>query len=148
MSSSRTITPGYLTALRVVVTLLAAATLAAAVAAGLLISGAAGMAVHSATAYTTWSLAVLYVIVALLAWWRGGGLRRPAALALGYLVGVSLQVVFGLAHLAALHVPWGVALFAAITLQLGWVWRLKAQSPAVPASEGLRTREASAAAGR
>lgn len=118
-------TKGYLIALRTVISVQTVAVFAAAVAAGLLLSIPGGKAVHSGTAYTLFVVAVLHALIAAGAWWRGGGTGRAAGWALAFLVGVSAQVVFGIAHLTALHVPFGVLLFGASTVQLIGVWMTK-----------------------
>jgi cytochrome b561 len=125
----RPIRPPYLIALRTAITVQTATTFAAAIAAGLLLSVPGGKALHSATSYTLFVVAVLHVVVAVLAWHPGGGPVRPVWSAVVFLLGVSAQVALGLAHLKALHVPLGVLLFGLTVVQLVWVWTYRA--PAV-----------------
>lgn len=112
----------WLTALRTVITAQTVVTFLAAIAAGLLLSVHGGKALHSATAYTLFVVAVIQVVVAVLAWRPGRGPAWPAIYAVALLAGVSLQVVLGIAHLKALHVPFGVLLFGASVLELAWIW--------------------------
>ncbi|MBD3943262.1 hypothetical protein IF188_16335 [Microbacterium sp. NEAU-LLC] len=104
------------------ITLQTAVTFAAAIAAGLLLSIPGGKAMHSATSYTLFVVAVVHVVIAVLAWRPGGGPGGPAVSALLFLIGVSGQVALGLAHLKAFHVPMGVLLFGFTVLQCAWVW--------------------------
>ncbi|GAA3124072.1 hypothetical protein GCM10020254_84090 [Streptomyces goshikiensis] len=64
---------------------------------------------------------MLYVLAAILAWRRGGGSPRPILYASGFLVLASVQVVLGIAHQPALHVPLGVLMFGLSVLDLGRV---------------------------
>ncbi|GAA5203460.1 hypothetical protein [Microbacterium jejuense] len=122
MSVPRALTPASLAAMRGVITLQTAVTFAAAIAAGLLLSIPGGKALHSATSYTLFVVAVVHVVIAVLAWRPGRGPGAPAVSALLFLLGVSGQVALGLAHLKAFHVPLGVLLFGFTVLQCTWVW--------------------------
>lgn len=63
--------------------------------------------------------AMLYVLAAVLAWRPGGGSQRPVLYASGFLALASVQVVLGIAHLPAAHVPLGVLMFGLSVLDLG-----------------------------
>jgi len=122
MRARPTLTPGFLIALRSAITVQTAVTFAAAIAAGLLLSVPGGKALHSATSYTLFVVAVVHVAIAVLAWRPGGGPGAPAVSAVVFLLGVSGQVALGLAHLKAFHVPLGVLLFGVTVLQCAWAW--------------------------
>ncbi|MFD4961149.1 hypothetical protein [Microbacterium sp. NPDC058389] len=122
MPAPRTLTTASVTALRSVITAQTAVTFAAAVAAGLLLSIPGGKALHSATSYTLFVVAVVHLVIAVLAWRPAGGPGGPAVSALLFLLGVSGQVALGLAHQKAFHVPLGVLLFGFTLLQCAWVW--------------------------
>ncbi len=68
---------------------------------------------------------MLYVLATILAWRPGGGSPRPVLYSTGFLLLASAQVVLGIAHVASLHVPLGVLMFALSTLAL-----VRALSPA------------------
>ncbi len=55
--------------------------------------------------------AMLYVLAAVVARRRGGGTRRHVWQASGFLVLASVQVVLGIAHVPAVHLPLGVLMF-------------------------------------
>lgn len=138
MPARRALTPAYLTTLRTVITVQTAVTFAAAIAAGLLLSIPGGKALHSATSYTLFVVAVVYVVIAVLAWRPGGGPGLPAVSALVFLLGVSGQVALGLAGLKAFHVPLGVLLFGLTVLQCAWVWTYRSPASGV-APAAVRT---------
>jgi len=122
MTARQTLTPASLTALRSVITVQTVVTFSAAIAAGLLLSIPGGKALHSATSYTLFVVAVAHLVIAVLAWRPAGGPGGPAISALVFLMAVSGQVALGLAHLKAFHVPLGVLLFGITVLQCAWVW--------------------------
>ncbi|MEV3859596.1 hypothetical protein AB0J38_35480 [Streptomyces sp. NPDC050095] len=92
-----------------------------AVSAGLLLSTSYGETLHSAGARVMYAASMLYVLAAVLAWRPGGGSPRPIAYASGFLVLASAQVVLGVTHRPALHVPLGVLMFGLSVLDLGRV---------------------------
>ncbi|MEV6212826.1 hypothetical protein [Kitasatospora sp. NPDC051914] len=89
--------------------------------AGLLLSSSYGETLHSVGARVMYGASMLYVIAAVLAWRPGGGSPRPILYSSGFLVLASVQVVLGVAHELALHVPLGVAMFGLSMLALGQV---------------------------
>ncbi|WP_290059647.1 hypothetical protein [Amycolatopsis solani] len=82
-----------------------------AVTAGLLLTTPSGHSLHSAAAYTVFVVAVVQVVAAVLAWKPGGDSPWPIGYAGVFLVLVTAQVVLGIAHVTAVHVPLGVLLF-------------------------------------
>ncbi|MEV7186323.1 hypothetical protein [Kitasatospora sp. NPDC093102] len=97
--------------LRVSVALQTATVFLQAVSAGLLLSTSYGEALHSVGARVMYGASMLYVLAAVLAWRPGGGSPRPVLYASGFLVLASAQVVLGIAHVPAVHVPLGVLVF-------------------------------------
>ncbi|MFC8271092.1 hypothetical protein ACFUJR_00815 [Streptomyces sp. NPDC057271] len=87
--------------------------------AGLLLSSAHGEVLHSVGARVMYGASMLYVLAAVLAWRPGGGSPRPILYASGFLVLASVQVVLGIAHKPALHVPLGTLMSALSVLALG-----------------------------
>ncbi|CAM5520505.1 hypothetical protein SAVIM338S_03931 [Streptomyces avidinii] len=92
-----------------------------AVSAGLLLSTSYGEALHGVGARVMYGASMLYVLAAVLAWRPGGGSPRPIAYASGFLLLASVQVILGIAHMPALHVPLGVLMFGLSVLALGQV---------------------------
>ncbi|MFE7578892.1 hypothetical protein ACFU5Z_29520 [Streptomyces sp. NPDC057521] len=90
-----------------------------AVTAGLLLSTSYGETLHGVGARVMYGASMLYVLAAVLAWRPGGGSPRPILYATGFLVLASVQVVLGIAHEAAWHVPLGVLMFGLSTVALG-----------------------------
>ncbi|MEV8098334.1 hypothetical protein [Kitasatospora sp. NPDC085879] len=90
-----------------------------AVTAGLLLSTSYGEVLHSAGARVMYGASMLYVLAAVVAWRPGGGSPRPILYSTGFLVLASVQVVLGIAHRPALHVPLGVVIFGLSVLALG-----------------------------
>ncbi|MGW2472533.1 hypothetical protein [Streptomyces sp. NPDC001665] len=90
-----------------------------AVTAGLLLSTSYGETLHGVGARVMYGATMLYVLAAILAWRPGGGSPRPVLYATGFLVLASIQVVLGIAHAAAWHVPLGVLMFGLSTVALG-----------------------------
>ncbi|MFD8783230.1 hypothetical protein [Kitasatospora sp. NPDC059599] len=97
--------------LRAAIALQTAAVLFQAVTAGLLLSTSAGEVLHGVGARVMYGASMLYVLAAVLAWRPGGGSPRPVLHAAGFLVLASAQVVLGIAHVPAVHVPLGVLIF-------------------------------------
>lgn len=131
-TTAPTLPPGPLMILRAAITLQAATAFAAAITAGLLLSVPGGKALHSATAYTLFGVTLAHVVVALLAWRPGGASLRPLGYAIAFFAATLVQVALGLAHLKALHVPFGVLVFGASLLEAVWIWRVR-RGPAVGA---------------
>ncbi|MEV6912060.1 hypothetical protein [Amycolatopsis sp. NPDC051071] len=86
--------------------------------AGLLLTIPSGQALHSATAYTLFIVAMLHVVTAILVWRPGGGSPKPILPAAVFLGLTLAQVFLGIAHVTAVHVPLGVLLFGFSLLQL------------------------------
>ncbi|MEU2236794.1 hypothetical protein [Streptomyces vietnamensis] len=89
--------------------------------AGLLLASPHTEVLHSVGARVTYGATMLYVLAAVLAWKPGGGSPRPVLYSTGFLVLSSIQVVLGIAHKPALHVPLGVMMFGLSVLALGQV---------------------------
>ncbi|MEV4428891.1 hypothetical protein ACN9M0_01325 [Streptomyces sp. R-07] len=89
--------------------------------AGLLLSSSHGELLHGIGARVMYGATMLYVLAAVLAWRPGGGSPRPILYSTGFLVLASLQVVLGVAHKPALHVPLGVLMFGLSVLALGQI---------------------------
>ncbi|WP_328954574.1 hypothetical protein [Kitasatospora purpeofusca] len=87
--------------------------------AGLLLSTSYGETLHSVGARVMYGASMLYLFAAILAWRPGGGPARPILYATGFLVLASVQVVLGVTHHPALHVPLGVLMFGLSLLDLG-----------------------------
>ncbi|MFG2819806.1 hypothetical protein ACGFX4_10305 [Kitasatospora sp. NPDC048365] len=86
--------------------------------AGLLLVSHHGEVLHSVGARVMYGASMLYVLAAVLAWRPGGGPARPIGYAFGFLALASVQVVLGIAHRPALHVPLGVLMFGLSVLDL------------------------------
>jgi heme A synthase len=104
--------------LRLTIGLQTLAAFLSAVTAGLLLTTPNGHVLHSASAYTVWVVAVVQLIAAVLVWRPGGGSPRAVLYAVVFLGLVSAQVVLGIAHVKAVHVPLGVLLFGLSLVQL------------------------------
>ncbi|WP_206789314.1 hypothetical protein [Amycolatopsis sp. MtRt-6] len=104
--------------LRLTMALQTLAVFLAPVTAGLLLTTPNGHVLHSASAYTVWIVAVVQVVAAVLAWRPGGGSPRVILYAGVFLGLVTAQVVLGIAHVTAVHVPLGVLLFGLSLVQL------------------------------
>ncbi|MFF4582118.1 hypothetical protein [Streptomyces sp. NPDC001389] len=105
--------------LRAAVALQTLAVFFQAVTAGLLLSTSYGEVLHGVGARVMYGASMLYVLAAVLAWRPGGGSPRPVLYASGFLALASVQVVLGIAHLPAAHVPLGVLMFGLSVLDLG-----------------------------
>lgn len=121
MAVQTTTAPGRFTFLHVSIALQTLALLFQAVTAGLLLSSSHGEVLHGVGARVMYGASMLYVLAAILAWRPGGGSPRPILYASGFLVLASVQVVLGIAHIPALHVPLGVVMFGLSVLALGQV---------------------------
>ncbi|MFD9126366.1 hypothetical protein [Kitasatospora sp. NPDC059571] len=104
--------------LRAAIALQTAALFFQAATAGLLLSSSHGEVLHSVGARVMYGASMLYVLAAILAWRPGGGTPRPILDASGFLALASVQVVLGIAHKPALHVPLGTLMFALSVLAL------------------------------
>ncbi|MFD7613460.1 hypothetical protein [Streptomyces sp. NPDC059828] len=109
------------TFLKVSIALQAVSLFYQAVTAGLLLSTSYGELLHGVGARVMYAATLLYLIAAILAWRPGGGSPRPVLYASGFLVLASAQVVLGIAHEPALHVPLGVLMLGLNVLALGQV---------------------------
>lgn len=89
-----------------------------AISAGLLLTSPYGETLHSAGARVMYGASMLYVLAAVLAWKPGGGSPRPVRHATGFLALASAQVVLGIAHVPAVHLPLGVLMFGLSVLAL------------------------------
>ncbi|MCX4587131.1 hypothetical protein [Streptomyces sp. NBC_01481] len=118
MAVQTTTAPGRFTFLHVAIALQTLALLLQAVTAGLLLSSSHGEVLHSVGARVMYGASMLYVLAAILAWRPGGGSPRPILYASGFLALASVQVVLGIAHKPALHVPLGVLMFGLSVLAL------------------------------
>ncbi|AKL69603.1 MULTISPECIES: hypothetical protein [Streptomyces] len=121
MATQTTAAPRTTTFTQVAIALQTLTLFAQAVSAGLLLSTSYGETVHGVGARVMYGATMLYVLAAILAWRRGGGSPRPILYASGFLVLASVQVVLGIAHQPALHVPLGVLMFGLSVLDLGRV---------------------------
>lgn len=89
-----------------------------AISAGLLLTSSYGETLHSVGARVMYGATMLYVLAAVLAWKPGGGSPRPVLHATGFLALASAQVVLGIAHVPAVHLPLGVLMFGLSVLAL------------------------------
>ncbi|PSJ30326.1 hypothetical protein B7P34_01820 [Streptosporangium nondiastaticum] len=104
--------------LKIAITLQTLTVFLQAVSAGLLLTSSYGETLHSVGARVMYGASMLYVLAAVLAWKPGGGSPRPVRHASGFLVLASVQVVLGIAHVPAVHVPLGVLIFGLSVLAL------------------------------
>ncbi|MFJ5774481.1 hypothetical protein [Streptomyces sp. NPDC093094] len=86
--------------------------------AGMLLTSSHAYMLHDYGSKVMYAAAMLYVLATVLAWHPGGGSPRPVLYSGGFLLLASAQVVLGIAHVASLHVPLGVVMFALSTLAL------------------------------
>ncbi|HET6856213.1 MAG TPA: hypothetical protein VFH94_03835 [Streptomyces sp.] len=119
--TAQTAIPGKLTFLRTAIALQTLTLFFQAVTAGLLLSSSYGEVLHSVGARVMYGASMLYLLAAILAWRPGGGSPRPILYASGFLALASVQVVLGIVHESALHVPLGVLMFGLSVLALGQV---------------------------
>lgn len=87
------------------------------ISAGLLLKLPYGHVLHSAGSYTLWSVTLAHVVIAIVAW-RRGGTAEPVWFAAGFLTLITAQVYIGVFHLTVLHIPFGTALLVASVLYL------------------------------
>ncbi|MEV7522312.1 hypothetical protein [Streptomyces sp. NPDC091371] len=118
-ATTATTSPRGTVFLNVSIALQTVALLFQAVTAGLLLSTSYGHTLHDVGSRVIYGATMLYVIAAVLAWRPGGGSPRPILYSTGFLVLASVQVVLGIAHMPALHVPLGVVMFGLSVLALG-----------------------------
>ncbi len=103
---------------RVMIALQTAVLLIAPVTAGLLLTTPSGRALHSASAYTMFTVAVVHVVVAAVLWRRGGASSQAVQWAGLFLALTLAQVALGIAGWKVVHVPLGVLMFGLSLLQL------------------------------
>ncbi|MFD6884979.1 hypothetical protein [Streptomyces sp. NPDC059957] len=121
MATQTTAVRGRVTFPQVAIALQTLALFFQAVTAGMLLSSSHGLVLHDAGSRVMYGASMLYVLAAILAWRPGGGSPRPILYASGFLVLASVQVVLGIAHMPALHVPLGILMFGLSVLALGQV---------------------------
>ncbi|WP_432188139.1 hypothetical protein [Streptomyces sp. Tue6028] len=109
---------GGLTFLKVAVALQTLTLFAQAATAGMLLTTSYGETLHGVGARVMYGASMLYVIAAILVRRLSGGTATSILYAIGFLALASIQVVLGIAHMAALHVPLGVPMFGLSTLAL------------------------------
>ncbi|MCX5377062.1 hypothetical protein [Streptomyces sp. NBC_00091] len=119
MAVQTTTAPGTSTFVQVAIGLQTLTLFFQAATAGLLLSTSYGETLHGVGARVMYGATMLYVIAAILAWRPGGGSPRPILYSSGFLVLASVQVILGIAHMPALHVPLGVLMFGLSLLALG-----------------------------
>ncbi|MEV4524874.1 hypothetical protein [Streptosporangium sp. NPDC049304] len=107
--------------LRVVIALQTLVVFTAPITAGLLLSSPGGRALHSASAYSVFTVAVVHLATAILLWRPGGGSPRPILYAAAFLGLTLAQVALGIAGMTTLHLPLGVLLFGMSVLHLSRV---------------------------
>ncbi|MET9542650.1 hypothetical protein ABZY16_34990 [Streptomyces sp. NPDC006553] len=106
---------------RVSIALQTASILFQAVTAGMALTSEVGSTLHDLGSKGMYAMSMLYLLAAILAWRPGGGPARPALYATGFLLLGTLQVVMGVNHVMAVHVPLGVLMFGLSLLDLGRV---------------------------
>ncbi|OKI12597.1 hypothetical protein [Streptomyces sp. CB03911] len=121
MATRTTSEPGGRNFLQVAIALQTLAIFFQATTAGLLLSSSYGEVLHSVGARVMYGATMVYVLAAILAWRPGGGSPRPVLHSTGFLLLASVQVVLGVAHRPAFHVPLGVLMFGLSVLALGRV---------------------------
>lgn len=92
--------------------------LIAPITAGLLLTTPSGLALHSASAYTMFTVAVVHVIVTIVQWRPLGGSPQPILYAAVFLALTLTQVASGIAGVTVAHVPLGVLMFGLSLVQL------------------------------
>ncbi|MFI7642166.1 hypothetical protein [Nonomuraea sp. NPDC049400] len=107
--------------LRIAIILQTVALFAAPITAGLLLSSPHGRALHSVSAYGVFTVGLVHVAAAILAWRPGGGSPRPILYAAGFFGLTLAQIALGIAQVKTVHVPLGVLLFGMSVLQLSLV---------------------------
>ncbi|GAA0419128.1 hypothetical protein Acor_28780 [Acrocarpospora corrugata] len=76
---------------------------------------------HSISAYGVFTVALVHVVAAILAWRPGGGSPRPILYAVVFLGFTLAQIALGIAQVKTLHIPLGVLMFGMSVLQLSRV---------------------------
>ncbi|MGP3683469.1 hypothetical protein ACTVZO_01955 [Streptomyces sp. IBSNAI002] len=144
MALRTTTAPGRFTFLYVAIALQTLTLLFQAVTAGLLLATPYGGLLHDVGSRVMYGASMLYVLAAVLAWRPGGGSPRPVLYATGFLVLASVQVVLGIAHQPALHVPLGVVMFGLSLVALALAparHRTLARAGAQPRARGVSSRQ-------
>ncbi|MFE4984321.1 MULTISPECIES: hypothetical protein [unclassified Streptomyces] len=90
-----------------------------AVTAGMALTSEVGSTLHDLGSKGMYAMSMLYLLAAILAWRPGGAPARPVLYATGFLLLGTLQVVMGVNHVMAVHVPLGVLMFGLSMLDLG-----------------------------
>ncbi|WP_066372168.1 hypothetical protein [Herbidospora mongoliensis] len=106
---------------RVMIALQTAVLFAAPVTAGILLTAPVGRTLHSASAYTMFTVAVLNVVVTVVLWRRGDGSSKPILYAALFLALTLAQIALGIAGWKTVHVPLGVLMFGLSLLQLSQI---------------------------
>ncbi|MFE1904715.1 hypothetical protein ACFW96_13770 [Streptomyces gardneri] len=118
MAVQTTPAPGRFTFVQVAIALQTLALFFQAVTAGALLSSSLGYQLHDIGSKVMYGAAMVYVVAAILAWRPGGGPARPVLHASGFLALATVQVILGVAHLPAFHVPLGIVMFTLSVLAL------------------------------
>ncbi|MFD0260980.1 hypothetical protein ACFV4M_22480 [Kitasatospora indigofera] len=140
MATRTTSEPSGRTFLRIAIALQTLAIFFQATTAGLLLSTSYGEVLHSVGARVMYGATMLYLLAAILAWRPGGGSPRPVLHSTGFLLLASVQVVLGVAHRPALHVPLGVLMFGLSVLALGRLLPDRTRPGRAPADQGQADR--------
>lgn len=116
--------------LRVSTALVAVATVAQPVLAGIYLGGDAdALGLHEANAHVVFSLMFIQGCVAIAYWLVGTGRGWPALAAFALVALVFVQEALGYARLLALHIPVGVATVLLVVLLTIWVFGPAARRP-------------------
>ena len=116
---SLTTTPkGYAAFLRFAIGVQTLSAIIAPITAGVLLTAPSGRTLHSAAAYTVFTVALVHLVAAIAVWRPGGGPAKPIGYASGFLAATLLQVAAGIAGVMTVHVPLGVLMFGVSLLQL------------------------------
>ncbi|MFE7583280.1 hypothetical protein ACFU5Y_17235 [Streptomyces gardneri] len=118
MAVQTTPAPGRFTFVQVAIALQTLALFFQAVTAGALLSSSLGYQLHDIGSKVMYGASMVYVVAAILAWRPGGGPARPVLHASGFLALATVQVILGVAHMSAFHVPLGIVMFALSVLAL------------------------------
>lgn len=103
--------------LRIAITIQTVALLVQAITAGLLLSTAGGRTAHMSTAIAVVVAVLLHLVAGVMT------RRRDAILpAVTMLVMTLVQIMLGVSHMKALHVPLGVLMFGVSMMRLGQAW--------------------------
>ncbi|GEB62236.1 hypothetical protein [Streptomyces gardneri] len=118
MAVQTTPAPGRFTFVQVAIALQTLALFFQAVTAGALLSSSLGYQLHDIGSKVMYGASMVYVVAAILAWRPGGGPARPVLHASGFLALATVQVILGVAHMSAFHVPLGIVMFTLSVLAL------------------------------